>query len=109
MTKTITFLIAIALSAVILGCQSTGGQAHAEGGDVIALQSVEAGCAKCSYHIPGVNTCTLGVKIGETAYLVKGFDFDTHAAGLCHSTKPATVSGKVKGSRLVASYFELKE
>lgn len=108
MHKTMPIVLAAILIAALSGCQSYGGSAEAQG-NTVALQTVEAGCAKCSYHIAGVSSCVLGAKIDGKAYLVKGTDINTHAAGLCDGEKPATVSGEIQGNRFIASHFELKE
>ncbi|MHC4947774.1 MAG: DUF6370 family protein [Planctomycetota bacterium] len=65
--------------------------------------SVEVGCGKCIYHMPGVQGCEVAAVVNGTPMLVKGSGVDAHAHGLCGSSKTATVSGEVKDGAFVAT------
>jgi ketosteroid isomerase-like protein len=76
------------------------------------MRSVSAGCAMCIFHMPGVQSCVLAVKLDGHDYLVEGRgidDFgDAHAAnGLCNVARPALARGAVRESRFHADEMRL--
>jgi hypothetical protein len=76
---------------------------------MITNQTLEVGCGSCTYHIAGVESCTLAVKIDGKPYLVEGANVDAHKAGLCSKTgTQALVSGRIEGDKFIATKFELK-
>jgi hypothetical protein len=76
---------------------------------MITNQTLEVGCGSCTYHMAGVQDCTLAVKIDGKSYLVEGANVDAHKAGLCAKTgTQALVSGRIEGDKFIATKFELK-
>jgi len=75
---------------------------------MISDKAAEAGCALCSYHIDGVKSCSLGVKIDGKAYIVTGSDVDCHQFCGSRGAKPAVVSGKIVDGKFVATDIEVK-
>lgn len=66
-------------------------------------KAAEIGCAACSYHMEGVKSCTLAVKIDGKAYLVNGSDVNVHQFCGSKGAKPGTVSGKIVDGKFVAT------
>jgi len=71
-------------------------------------QTVEAGCASCTYKMAGVEGCQLAVKIADKPYLVSGANVDAHEAGLCAAPKQAKIAGAIADDKFVAATFELQ-
>ena len=72
---------------------------------------VEAACGECKFGLKGKD-CDLAVRMNGRSYFVDGVKADSlgdaHAAdGICESIRKARVTGEVKGSRFVATSFEL--
>ncbi len=74
----------------------------------LVARTVETGCGHCTYHMDGVRSCRLAVKIDGKPYLVTGADVSVGKARLCGVTKKAEVTGTVKDDTLVATSFKLK-
>lgn len=72
-----------------------------------AAQTLEVGCAKCTYHLDGAATCGTAVKVGGTAYAVNVPGFDAMKEGLCAGAKQAKVTGEMKDGKFLASKIEL--
>lgn len=66
-------------------------------------RSLEVGCGKCIYEMPGVDDCTPAVKINGVPFLLTGVDLAAHDEGLCEAAKTAVVSGKVEDGKFVAT------
>ena len=96
-----------------LALASCGGSpeesAHEEGTHTDAMQTVEVGCAKCSYSMPGVTQCENAVKIGDKTMLVTGqHGFDVMAEGICTGgARQAEVTGSIEGDHFVATNIRL--
>ena len=75
-------------------------------GVLASATKMEVACAHCVYHVPGVSTCSLGVKVAGKPYAVTGVNLDP-AWGLCAGPKQATVEGKVEGDKFVATKVDL--
>ncbi len=73
----------------------------------VATQTLEIGCAKCTYSLPGVAGCAAAVKVGGKAYAVSVPGFDSHKEGLCKGAKQAKVTGELQGDKFVASAIEI--
>lgn len=74
----------------------------------IEAQTVEAGCQKCTFSVPGAKGCPAGVRIDGKALAVSGIDVNAHKIGLCSETsKQAVVSGTIENGEFVATAFEL--
>ena len=74
----------------------------------LVSQTVKVGCGSCNIKVAGVQKCELSAEIDGKSYLVTGTDVQAHKAGLCSSTKQATISGKVADGKLVATEFTLQ-
>lgn len=74
----------------------------------LSSETVEVGCGKCVYDIPGVTSCVLAAKIGDDAVLVTGAEVDLHDHGLCEDTGTALVSGRLEGDTFVATTVEMQ-
>ncbi|MGE0480402.1 MAG: DUF6370 family protein [Phycisphaerae bacterium] len=77
-----------------------------------SARMVEAGCAMCIFHMPGIQECRLAARIDDRSYLVRGSSIDDHgdahaADGLCNTARSANVWGVVDGGYFVAEQFEL--
>lgn len=75
-------------------------------------QNVTAGCGLCIFHMPGVNTCVLAVRVEGRDYLVQGRGIDdlgdAHAAdGLCNTSRAVLVQGEVRDGKFVVSEMRL--
>lgn len=73
---------------------------------VLKEQTVEAGCAGCTYKMEGVEGCQLAIKVAGKPYLVTGTDVSAHDAGLCEATKKATIVGTIEGTKVALTKFE---
>lgn len=71
-------------------------------------RTVEVGCAKCIYGMPGIQGCTLAANIDGQPMLVTGADVDFKANKLCSAAKPAVVTGTMEGDNLVASTLDFE-
>ena len=80
----------------------TAGETH------LAAQTVEMGCGACTYHMDGVETCTLAAKVDGTPMLVDGSDIDPHSSGLCAEPKMAVVTGDIADGRLTVTEVVLQ-
>ena len=110
MLRALSFSLICALPLVLSSCGgSHEGESRAEGTHTAATQTVEVGCAKCSYSMDGVTTCENAVKIDGKAMLVTGdHGFDVMAEGICRDgAKQAEVTGSVEGDQFVASSIRL--
>ena len=74
---------------------------------VAAEQTVQVGCASCTYKMAGIKGCVTAAKIGDTAYLVTGGDLNAHKSGLCKAPKQAKIVGQVQDGKFVASSIKL--
>ena len=74
---------------------------------VAAEQTVQVGCASCTYKMAGIDGCVTAAKIGDTAYLVTGGDLNAHKSGLCKAPKQAKIIGQVQDGKFVASSIKL--
>ena len=96
---------------------SDEGSAHEDGTHMETTQNeytfdaltVEVGCAKCSYSMPGVTQCENAVKIGDKTMLVTGeHGFDVMAEGICTGgPRQAEVTGSIQGDHFVATNIRL--
>ena len=69
----------------------------------------KVGCAACVYKLDGHSGCSVGaVEIGDETYVLSGKTPDIHNSGLCKKAKMATLSGKIDGTKFVASEVVLK-
>jgi len=84
----------------------SGARASAAPG-MLSNKAAEAGCALCSYHIDGVKSCSLAVKIDGKSYLATGSDVNCHQFCGSKGPKPATVSGKIVDGKFVATDIKL--
>ncbi|MFQ5501179.1 MAG: DUF6370 family protein [Phycisphaerae bacterium] len=73
------------------------------------VKMVKAGCAACTFKMPGVDECKLAVMIDGKPYLVTGSDVSAHKAGLCEGAKMAKCSGTLKDDTFAAASFEIVE
>ena len=100
------------LALVMLGCGEQNAEqpetAVPEAIHASITQTVEAGCASCTYKMAGVEGCKLAVKIADKPYLVSEADVDAHSAGLCQAPKQAKVTGAIVRGKFVAAGFELQ-
>ena len=92
-----TLVITVACAGLAVAGEGEAGAHH---------QDVELGCAKCVYHMEGVEHCTVAAKVGDEVMLVKGGGIDAH--GLCGRPKMAEITGKMQEGELHASNIELK-
>lgn len=74
----------------------------------LSSETVEVGCGKCVYDIPGVTSCVLAAKIGDHAVLVTGAEVELQDHGLCEDTGTALVSGRLEGDTFVATTVEMQ-
>jgi hypothetical protein len=75
---------------------------------------VLASCSMCNFDSKDKKECSLGIKIGETTYDVKGTTIsdhgDMHAAdGFCSTVRTASVLGKVMDDIIIVESFELQK
>lgn len=75
---------------------------------------VLASCSMCNFEAKDKKGCSLGIKIGETTYDVKGTSIsdhgDMHAAdGFCSTVRTASVLGKVMDDYIIVESFELQK
>ena len=76
---------------------------------MISDKKAEAGCALCSYHMPGAESCALAVKVDGKTYLVTGANHvNFHQFCGAAGPKPAVVTGKIVDGKFVASKFEVE-
>ena len=71
-------------------------------------RTVEVGCAKCVFDMPGVQGCKLAASIDGQPMLVTGVDVDLHAHELCSVAREAVVTGAMEGDGLVASTLDFQ-
>lgn len=75
--------------------------------------TVNAACGTCIFKMKG-NNCELAIQFNNNYYFVQGTSIDDHGDahatdGFCNAAKKATVQGKVKNGKFVATYFKLIE
>ena len=74
---------------------------------------VIASCNKCNLGKYGNRKCSMGIKINQLVYEVKGYDHDHGKAhnddGICNALRIAHVSGKIKGYTFVPDSFQLMD
>ena len=85
-----------------------GGEEGSETTSALVNETVEFGCASCTYSIEGAEGCTLAAKIGEDAYMVTGSDINAHDEGLCSATKSGELSGAIVDGKIVATSCTIK-
>ena len=72
---------------------------------------VIASCNKCNLGKSGNKKCSMGIKLNNKAYDVKGYEHSHDNAhnhdGICNALRIAHVSGKIKGNRFIADSFQL--
>jgi predicted aldo/keto reductase-like oxidoreductase len=110
MLRALSFSLTCALALTLASCGgSDAGAAHEESVHDATTQTVEVGCAKCSYSMPGVTQCENAVKIGEQTMLVTGeHGFDVMAEGICsNGVRQAEVTGGIQGDHFVATSIKL--
>jgi len=71
-------------------------------------ETVELGCADCTYGIEGAEGCSVGAKIGDNTYMVTGSDIDAHDEGLCSETKSGEISGAIVDGKIAATSCTIK-
>ena len=102
-------LLSIAVAACVLaGCKTTQRTDASP-----AMQSAQAGCATCVFHMDDVVGCKLAVKIDGKPYLVVGSGIDDHgdahaADGLCLVARDADVMGSIEDGRFVGTSVKLR-
>lgn len=88
----------------IVFTRSPGSQASAV---PISNRKVDAGCANCVFHMPGVQSCKLAVMVDGQVYFVSGAkNVDAHQ--FCSGPKQVVVSGDIEEDYFVATAFEVK-
>jgi len=110
MLRALSFALICALPLALASCggsheaESDAGSTHTG-----ATQTVEVGCAKCSYSMAGVSHCENAVKIDGKTMLVTGeHGFDVMAAGICTGgARQAEVTGSLEGDHFVATHIKL--
>ncbi len=74
---------------------------------------VVASCNKCNLGKYGNRKCSMGIKINQLVYEVKGYEHDHGKAhnddGICNALRIAHVSGKIKGYSFVPDSFQLMD
>ena len=113
-------VVAVAMSGCGSSTEPTAGQVDAKPPAVeaetspatatvtaAAEQTVQVGCASCTYKMAGVEGCVTAAKIGDKPYLVTGFDLNAHKSGLCKAPKQAKIIGQVQDGKFVASSIKL--
>ena len=75
------------------------------------IQTVEASCGQCQFHLPGKG-CELAVRIDGKAYFADGTTIDEHGDahatdGFCEAIKKAEVQGEIINNRFKVTYFKL--
>ena len=72
---------------------------------------VIASCNKCNLGIKKDRRCSMGIKVADQVYSVKGHQDDHSSAhdndGICKALRIAYVSGKIKKDKFYADYFSL--
>ncbi|MFQ5505832.1 MAG: DUF6370 family protein [Planctomycetota bacterium] len=63
----------------------------------------EVGCAKCTYHLEGVEGCQAAIKKDDKVLLLSGHSFKAMAEGLCKTPKKARIAGKESGNTFVVT------
>jgi hypothetical protein len=71
-------------------------------------QTVEAGCAGCTYKMAGAEGCQLAIKVAGKPYIVTGVDVSAHDEGLCEKTKQASIAGAIEDGQAVLTKFEIQ-
>lgn len=73
----------------------------------ISNRKVDAGCANCVYHMPGVQSCKLVVMVDGSPYFVSGAkNIDPHQ--FCSGAKQVVVSGNIEEDWFVATAFQVQ-
>ncbi len=87
----------------IVSTRSPGSQASAV---PISNRKVDAGCANCVFHVPGVQSCKLVVMLDGQPYFVSGAkNVDPHQ--FCNGAKQVVVSGNIEEDWFVATTFQM--
>lgn len=71
-------------------------------------RTVEVGCAKCIYDMPGVQGCTLAASIDGQPMLVTDAHVDFKSHALCSAPKEAVVTGAMEGDGLIVSTLDFQ-
>ncbi len=87
----------------IIFTRSPGSQASAT---PISNRKVDAGCASCVFHMPGVQSCKVAVMVDGQAYFVSGANVDAHQ--YCSGPKQVVVSGNIEEDWFVATAFQVQ-
>ena len=74
----------------------------------IVNETVEIGCASCTYSIEGAEGCSLGAKVGDKTYMVTGTKISAHDEGLCSATKSADLMGAIVDGKIAAKSCTIK-
>ena len=75
---------------------------------------VLASCGMCNFNMEDRNDCSLAIKIGETAYDVKGTGIDDHGDshakdGFCNAVRVAEVTGKINKDKFYSKSLVLQQ
>ena len=68
----------------------------------------------CNFNMEDRNDCSLAIKIGETAYDVKGTGIDDHGDshakdGFCNAVRVAEVTGKINKDKFYSKSLVLQQ
>ena len=79
--------------------------------ELVSLQGeqLEVGCGKCTYDMPGVESCMTAAVIDGKPVLVNGVGANAHAHGLCAGPKQASVTGDVGPDGLTVTELKFEE
>lgn len=97
-------LVRVAAATLVVACSNSA--------ITLNNQVVPVACGRCIYHMQGVPGCQWAAEVQGKHYLVQSGklpkDHAMHAPdGMCNMARQATITGTVRGDRLVATQFEL--
>jgi hypothetical protein len=97
--------------ALGLGLATTAASCQRAPEHTLVNRTVTVACARCVFHLPGVQGCPWAVEIEGKHYFVQGaipLNYDSHARdGICNMPRKAVVDGVIRGERFVASRLQL--